>query len=118
MTGVVHYSEFAKSGNEIAPAAVAVAHMGPVGADGVVVPAYPWLNRGILIAILLGYASVIMVMLMGQSRVFYSMSRDGLLPAFFSQISKRFHTPLRSNLLFMVFGGLLAGYRVNKQVQY
>lgn len=110
MTGVVHYSEFAKSGNEIAPAAVAVAHMGPVGADGVVVPAYPWLNRGILIAILLGYASVIMVMLMGQSRVFYSMSRDGLLPAFFSQISKRFHTPLRSNLLFMVFGGLLAGF--------
>ena len=104
MTGVVHYSEFAKSGNEIAPAAVAVAHMGSVGADGVVVPAYPWLNRGILIAILLGYASVIMVMLMGQSRVFYSMSRDGLLPAFFSQISKRFHTPLRSNLLFMVFG--------------
>ena len=51
-----------------------------------------------------------MVMLMGQSRVFYSMSRDGLLPAFFSQISKRFHTPLRSNLLFMVFGGLLAGF--------
>ena len=110
MTGVVHYSEFAKSGNEIAPAAVAVAHMGSVGADGVVVPAYPWLNRGILIAILLGYASVIMVMLMGQSRVFYSMSCDGLLPAFFSQISKRFHTPLRSNLLFMVFGGLLAGF--------
>ena len=110
MTGVVHYSEFAKSGNEIAPAAVAVAHMGLVGADGVVVPAYPWLNLGILIAILLGYSSVIMVMLMGQSRVFYSMSRDGLLPAFFSQISKRFHTPVRSNLLFMVLGGLLAGF--------
>lgn len=109
MTGVVHYTEFAKTGNEIAPAAVAVAHMGPVGADGVVVPAYPWLNRGIIIAILLGYASVIMVMLMGQSRVFYSMSRDGLLPAFFSRISARFHTPLHSNLLFMAIVGILAG---------
>ena len=109
MTGVTHYTDYIGA-DSIAPAATAVAHMGPVGADGVVVPAYPWLNRGILIAILLGYASVIMVMLMGQSRVFYSMSRDGLLPAFFSQISKRFHTPLRSNLLFMVFGGLLAGF--------
>lgn len=110
MTGVVHYTEFAKTGNEIAPAAVAVAHMGPVGTDGGMVPAYSWLNRGIILAILLGYASVIMVMLMGQSRVFYSMSRDGLLPGFFSRISRRFHTPLHSNLLFMAIVGALAGF--------
>lgn len=109
MTGVVHYTEFARPGNEIAPAAVAVNHMGTVGADGTIVPAYPWLNRGIILAILFGYASVIMVMLMGQSRVFFSMSRDGLLPGVFSHLNKRFHTPLRSNLLFMVIVGVLAG---------
>ena len=51
-----------------------------------------------------------MVMLMGQSRVFYSMSRDGLLPPVFSHINKRFHTPARSNMLFMVLVSVLAGF--------
>src|SRR5574344_1368196 len=83
--------------------------MGTPGPDGTIVPDFPWLNRGIVLAILLGYASVIMVMLMGQSRVFYSMSRDGLLPPVFSHINKRFHTPARSNMLFMVLVSVLAG---------
>lgn len=109
MTGVVHYTEFAQQGNDIAPAAVAVQHMGEVGPEGHIVPAYSWLNRGIILAILFGFSSVIMVMLMGQSRVFYTMSRDGLLPKLFSHVSERFHTPLRSNLLFMVIVGVLAG---------
>ena len=101
MTGVVDYHAYIGT-DSIAPAATAVAHMGPVGADGVVVPAFPWLNRGIIFAILLGYASVVLVMLMGQSRVFFSMSKDGLLPPVFSHLHSRFHTPARSNLLFMV----------------
>ena len=101
MTGVVDYHAYIGA-DSIAPAATAVAHMGPVGADGVVVPAFPWLNRGIIFAILLGYASVVLVMLMGQSRVFFSMSKDGLLPPVFSHLHSRFHTPARSNLLFMV----------------
>ena len=101
MTGVVDYHAYIGT-DSIAPAATAVAHMGPVGADGVVTPAYPWLNRGIIFAILLGYASVVLVMLMGQSRVFFSMSKDGLLPPLFSHLHSRFHTPARSNLLFMV----------------
>lgn len=108
MTGVVDYHAYIGA-DSIAPAATAVAHMGPVGADGVVVPAYPWLNRAIIVAILLGYTSVVLVMLLGQSRVFYSMSRDGLLPPLFSHLHKRYHTPARSNLLFMVLVGLLAG---------
>ncbi len=41
---------------------------------------YDWLGTGVVIGILAGYTSVILVMLLGQSRVFYSMSRDGLLP--------------------------------------
>lgn len=108
MTGVVDYHAYIGA-DSIAPAATAVANMGPVGADGMVVPAYPWLNRGIIVAILLGYASVVLVMLLGQSRVFYSMSKDGLLPPLFSHLHKRFHTPARSNMLFMVVIGLLAG---------
>ena len=108
MTGVVDYHAYIGA-ESIAPAATAVAHMGPVGPDGVVVPAFPWLNRGIIVAILLGYASVVLVMMLGQSRVFYSMSKDGLLPPVFSHLHKRFHTPARSNFLFMIIIGLLAG---------
>ncbi len=47
---------------------------------------YDWLGTGVVIGILAGYTSVILVMLLGQSRVFYSMSRDGLLPKLFSDI--------------------------------
>lgn len=108
MTGVVDYHAYIGA-ESIAPAATAVANMGPIGPDGVVVPTYPWLNRGIIIAILLGYASVVMVMMLGQSRVFYSMSKDGLLPPLFSHLHKRFHTPARSNFLFMIVIGTLAG---------
>ena len=108
MTGVVNYKEYIGA-DSIAPAATAVAHMGEMGANGTIVPAYPWLNRGIIVAILLGYASVVLVMMMGQSRVFYSMSKDGLLPPLFSHLHKRYHTPARSNLLFMVLISILAG---------
>lgn len=109
MTGVANYTEF--SGQQgIAPVAVAIDHMGHADAVGVIHPDYPWLNRAIVLAILFGYCSVIMVTLLGQSRVFLSMSRDGLLPPFFSHINKRFRTPARSNLLFMVVVGLLAAF--------
>lgn len=109
MTGVAHYSEF--SGQEgIAPVAVAIEHMGTPGTDGVIVPAYPWLNKAIVLAILFGYCSVIMVTLLGQSRVFLSMSHDGLLPPFFSRINEKYRTPVHSNFLFMVVVGLLAGF--------
>lgn len=108
MTGVVNYKEYIGA-DSIAPAATAVAHMGEMGANGTIIPAFPWLNRGIIVAILLGYASVVLVMMMGQSRVFYSMSKDGLLPPLFSHLHKRYHTPARSNLLFMVLISILAG---------
>ena len=109
MTGVTHYTDF-KGADGIAPVAVAIDHMGTAGADGVIIPAYPWLNKAIIIAILAGYSSVIMVMLMGQSRVFFSMSKDGLLPRVFSSVHPRFSTPSKSNLLFMVFVSLFAAF--------
>ncbi|GHS92374.1 amino acid permease [Bacteroidia bacterium] len=101
MTGVVNYSDF-HGQDGIAPVALAVDRMGTVLPDGSVQPAYPWLNKAIVIAILAGYSSVILVMLLGQSRVFYSMSKDGLLPRVFSQVHSKFRTPYKSNLLFMV----------------
>ena len=109
MTGVVHYSAFAGQ-NGIAPVAIAIDHMGQIDASGVIRPDYPWMNRAIVVAILLGYCSVIMVTLLGQSRVFLSMSRDGLLPPLFSHIHEKFRTPARSNFLFMLLVGTLAAF--------
>ena len=109
MTGVVHYTAF-EGHNGIAPVAIAIEHMGQMDASGTIQPDYPWMNRAIVVAILLGYCSVIMVTLLGQSRVFLSMSCDGLLPPLFSHIHPRFRTPARSNLLFMVLVGTLAAF--------
>ncbi|MBL7699031.1 MAG: amino acid permease [Chitinophagaceae bacterium] len=109
MTGVTNYKSFA--GQEgIAPVAVAIEHMGQPDASGVIHPDYPWLNRAIIIAILGGYSSVILVMLLGQSRVFFSMSKDGLLPPVFHRVHPRFRTPAKSNLLFMLFVSLFAAF--------
>src|SRR5690625_5282851 len=66
MTGVTNYTTLVSGGgSELAPVATAIDHMGPVGPDGTVTPAYPWLNMFIIVAILLGYSSVILVMLLG-----------------------------------------------------
>jgi APA family basic amino acid/polyamine antiporter len=71
---------------------------------------YEWLSKSVTVAILAGFSSVILVMLLGQSRVFFSMSRDGLVPRIFSDIHPRFRTPWKSNMLFFVFTGLMAGF--------
>jgi APA family basic amino acid/polyamine antiporter len=109
MTGVVNYTAFAGQ-DGIAPVAIAVENMGHADAAGVIVPAYPWLNNAILLAILGGYASVILVMLMGQSRVFFSMSKDGLMPKVFSEVHPKFRTPAKNNLLFMILVSAFAAF--------
>lgn len=96
MTGLVNYTLFA---NDAKPAATAFAKTG-----------YDFLQNGLILAILAGYTSVMLVMLLGQSRVFYTMSNDGLLPPFFRTIHKRFHTPWKTNLFFMVFVSAFAGF--------
>ncbi len=109
MTGVTSYTTF--SGKDgIAPVAVAIEHMGTTDAAGVLKPDYPWLNRAIVVAILAGYSSVILVMLMGQSRVFYSMSKDGLIPKIFSTVNPKTQTPAKNNLLFMLFVSAFAAF--------
>jgi APA family basic amino acid/polyamine antiporter len=109
LTGVTNYKLFAGQ-DGIAPVALAIEHMGHANAAGVIQPDYPWLNRAILVAILGGYSSVILVMLMGQSRVFFSMSKDGLIPKIFSAVNPKSQTPSKSNFLFMIFVSLFAAF--------
>jgi basic amino acid/polyamine antiporter, APA family len=95
LTGIVNYKDL----NVAAPVAVAIDRT-----------SYMWMRPVIKFAIILGFTSVILVMLLGQSRVFFSMSRDRLLPKVFSDIHPKFRTPWRSNLLFMVFTGVFAAF--------
>lgn len=71
---------------------------------------YGWLATAVTVAILAGFSSVILVMLMGQSRVFYTMSTDGLLPKVFSDLHPKFRTPYKSNLILFIFVGLFAAF--------
>ena len=71
LTGVVNYRDL----NVAAPLALALE---PIP--------YPWLAIAMNLAVLAGLTSVMLVMLLGQSRVFYSMARDGLLPRVFAEV--------------------------------
>jgi APA family basic amino acid/polyamine antiporter len=71
---------------------------------------YAWLSTLVTVAILMGFSSVILVMLLGQSRVFYTMSTDGLLPKIFSDLHPKYSTPYKSNLILFVFVGLFAAF--------
>jgi len=73
-------------------------------------PGYEWLGQFVTVAILAGFSSVILVMLLGQSRVFYSMGKDGLLPKAFSDIHPKFKTPYKANLVILVIVGLFAAF--------
>lgn len=68
-----------------------------------------WLTWLIKLGIIAGLTSVILVLLLGQSRIFFTMSKDGLLPSFFSTVHPKFHTPWISNLILMVAVGGFAG---------
>lgn len=70
---------------------------------------YAWLNGLVKLAIIAGLSSTILIMLMGQARIFYAMSRDGLLPKIFSRIHPTFRTPWYSNLILMIFVGIVGG---------
>jgi APA family basic amino acid/polyamine antiporter len=95
LTGVVNYKDLAVA----APLAVAVDRL-----------PYPVVGKAMKIGSLLGLTSVILVMLLGQSRVFFSMSKDGLLPPLFSKVHPKFRTPYLSNILLMIFVTAFAGF--------
>lgn len=95
LTGIVSYKDLGVA----APVALAIDKT-----------PYPWLRTVVKLGIIAGFTSVILVMLLGQSRVFYSMSRDGLVPPVFSAIHPKFRTPWRSNMLFGIFVSCFAAF--------
>ncbi|WP_246102399.1 amino acid permease [Methylobacterium terricola] len=70
---------------------------------------FPWLQSLVTLGVIAGFTTVMLVLLYGQSRVFYAMANDRLLPRFFAAIHPTWRTPYRSNLFFMVFAALLGG---------
>ncbi|MDR2205574.1 MAG: amino acid permease [Flavobacteriaceae bacterium] len=100
LTGVAPFTDFVKEGKEASVAYAISEYM----------KGYEWLSTAVSIAILAGFSSVILVMLMGQSRVFYTMSTDGLLPKVFSKLHPKFRTPYKSNMILFVFVGLFAAF--------
>jgi APA family basic amino acid/polyamine antiporter len=71
---------------------------------------YQWLAQAVTVAILAGFSSVILVMLMGQSRIFYTMSNDGLIPSAFGELHKKYKTPYKANWILFVFVGAFAAF--------
>jgi APA family basic amino acid/polyamine antiporter len=100
LSGVATVQDFRAAGREASVAFAITKYM----------TGYEWLSKSVTVAILAGFSSVILVMLLGQSRVFFSMSRDGLVPRVFSDVHPRFRTPYKSNMLFFGFTGLLAAF--------
>jgi APA family basic amino acid/polyamine antiporter len=73
-------------------------------------PGFGWLAVAVTVAILFGFSSVMLVMLLGQSRVFYTMSEDGLLPKLFSDVHPKFRTPYKCNILLFFFVGAFGAF--------
>lgn len=100
LTGVATVDDFRTTGKEASVAFAINKYM--LG--------YGWLGKMVTVAILAGFSSVILVMLLGQSRVFYSMSRDGLLPKVFSDVHPKYKTPYKANLIILILVGLFAAF--------
>ncbi len=100
LTGVANWTEFKTTGKE---ASVAYA-------IGNYMTGYEWLATAVSVAILAGFSSVILVMLMGQSRIFYTMSNDGLIPKAFGALHPKFQTPYKANWLLFLFVGAFAAF--------
>ncbi|MEJ6980329.1 amino acid permease [Pedobacter sp. P351] len=100
LTGVAGIEDFRTTGKEASVAFAIEKYM----------PGYSWLAQLVTVAILAGFSSVILVMLLGQSRVFYSMSRDGLLPKMFSEIHPKYKTPYKANWFILILVGLFAAF--------
>lgn len=100
LTGIAPYTDFIREGSEASVAYAITKYMA----------GYSWLATFITVAILAGFSSVILVMLMGQSRVFYSMANDGLLPKAFSEVHPTYRTPYKSNIILFFFVGAFAAF--------
>ncbi len=100
LSGIAPVSDFRTSGREASVAFAISKYM----------PGFEWLSKLVTVAILGGFSSVILVMLLGQSRVFYTMSHDGLVPGIFSELHDKYRTPWKSNATFFVLTALFAAF--------
>lgn len=100
LTGVANYEEFKTQGKEASVAYAIETYM----------TNYQWLATAVTIAILAGFSSVILVMLMGQSRIFFTMSNDGLIPAAFGEVHPKYKTPYKANWILFVLVGAFAAF--------
>lgn len=96
LTGIVKYDLL----NVPSPIAVAVDSVGK---------GLAWLSPIVKLGAIAGLSSVILVMLMGQPRIFYTMSRDGLLPPYFGRVHPRFKTPHIASIITGVAAAVIAG---------
>ncbi len=85
-----------------------VAH--PVSQAVEALPGTRWLTQYVNIGAVVGLASVVLVLLLAQSRIFYAMGRDGMIPAIFHEVHPKFRTPAKSSVIVGVFSALLAGF--------
>jgi APA family basic amino acid/polyamine antiporter len=95
LTGMMHYTELGTAK--------------PVATALEAYPSLAWLKWLVELGAIAGLSSVILVMLMGQPRIFYSMSRDGLLPRFFGKVHPKHQTPYISTIIVGVVAAVLAG---------
>ena len=96
MTGIIFYKHLGVAD----PMAVAINAFGPK---------FFWLRYVLKLAILAGLTSVVLVMTMGQTRIYYAMAHDGLLPKTFGKIHKKYHTPHITTLFVTLLGTVVAG---------
>ncbi|ADK15401.1 amino acid permease [Clostridium ljungdahlii] len=96
LTGMVPYLKF---NDTAAPVAFALQQVG-----------INWGSALVSVGAICGLTSVLIVMLFGQTRVLFAMSRDGLLPRVFGQVNQRFHTPVKSTLLVGIITMIIAGF--------
>jgi basic amino acid/polyamine antiporter, APA family len=97
MTGIANYTELGVPH----PVFVAIQKAGP---------ALAWLGYLVNIGAIAGLASVVLVMLMGQPRIFYSMARDGLLPPMFGKVHPKYQTPYLATIITGTVAALIAGF--------
>jgi len=101
LTGIVPYARL----NVPDPVAFGLEHIGAHAAAGL-----------ISVGAIAGLSSVLLVLLYGQSRIFFAMSRDGLLPPVFSRVHPRFRTPVRVIMVTGSLVALVAGFMPIQQV--
>src|SRR5262245_16332310 len=100
LTGVASVQDFRTHGKEASVAYAIETYM----------HGYGWLATFVNVAILAGFSSVILVMLLGQSRVFFAISRDGLGPKVFCDTHPEFGTPHKSDIIFFLLVGAFAAF--------